>query len=123
MTYLWNQLALCDLEWTNKVDASQYIAHRDSMRLVEFLMAIQDEFENTQASLLHRSLLPSLEDALSELVLEETQFSTIKLHTFEMIMAIASRNTCAPSSYSVSLLSKIWHRYSECRKRLSRGNH
>ncbi len=68
MTYLWNQMSLCEPEWVNPVDASRYIAFRDSMRLVEFLTAIRDEFENTRASLLHRSPLPSLEGALSELI-------------------------------------------------------
>jgi hypothetical protein len=90
MTHLWNQLALCEPKWRDKDDASDYIAFRDSLRLAKFLTAIQDEFENTWASLLHRSPLPSLESALSELVSEETRFSTMKLHTSEMVMATAS---------------------------------
>jgi hypothetical protein len=72
MTYLWNQLSLCEPELINRTDASRYIAFRDSMHLVQFLIAIRDEFEHTQASLLHRSPLPSLESALSELISEET---------------------------------------------------
>jgi hypothetical protein len=98
ITHLWNQLALCELEWRDKDDASDYIAFRDSLRLAEFLTAIRDEFEHTRASLLHRSPLPSLESALSELVSKETRFSTMKLHTSEMVMATASRNTRAPNS-------------------------
>jgi hypothetical protein len=81
MTHLWNQLALCEPQWRDKDDASDYIAFRNSLRLAEFLIAIRDEFEHIQASLLHRSPLPSLESALSELVSEETRFSTMKLHT------------------------------------------
>jgi len=46
-------MSLCEPEWVNPVDASRYIAFRDSMRLVEFLTAIRDEFENTRASLRH----------------------------------------------------------------------
>jgi hypothetical protein len=72
MTHLWNQLALYKLEWRDKDDASNYIAFRDSLHLAEFLTSIQDEFENTQASLLRCSPLPSLESALSELVSKET---------------------------------------------------
>jgi hypothetical protein len=72
MTHLWNQLALCEPEWRDKDDASDYIAYRDSLRLAKFLTAIRDEFEHTRASLLHRSPLPSLESALSELISEET---------------------------------------------------
>jgi hypothetical protein len=98
MTHLWNQLALCEPEWKDKDDASNYIAFYDSLRSVEFLTAIWDEFENTRASLLHYSPLSSLESAISELVLEETRFSTMKLHTSQMVMTTASRNTCAPNS-------------------------
>jgi hypothetical protein len=81
MTHLWNQLALCELEWRDKDDAFDYIAFRDNLRLAEFFTTIQDEFENTRASLLHRSPLSSLKSALSELVSKETRFSTMKLHT------------------------------------------
>jgi hypothetical protein len=134
MTYLWNQMSLCEPEWVNPVDASRYIAFRDSMRLVEFLTAIRDEFENTRASLLHRSPLPSLEGALSELISEETRFSTMKLHTSEMVMATAPRDTSAPGSNPVGSSSytkkmqchychKFGHRINECRARLSRGNY
>jgi hypothetical protein len=94
MTHLWNQLALYEPEWRDKDDASDYIIFRDSLRLAEFLTTIRDEFENTRASLPHRSPLPSLESALSELVSKETRFSTMKLHTSQM--ATASHNTRAP---------------------------
>ncbi|GLT64261.1 hypothetical protein SLA2020_367650 [Shorea laevis] len=134
MTYLWNQMSLCEPEWVNPTDASRYIAFRDSLRLVEFLTAIRDEFENTRASLLHRSPLPSLEGALSELISEETRFSTMKLHTSEMVMATSSRDTRAPDSNPVGSFSstknmecrychKIGHRINECRARLSRRNY
>jgi hypothetical protein len=58
----------------------------------------------------------------------------MKLHTSEMVMAIASRNTHATNSIPVGSFSsnrniqchycqKFGHKYSECRKRLSHGNH
>jgi hypothetical protein len=72
MTHLLNQLALCESEWRDTDDAFHYIAFHNSLCLAEFLTAIRDEFENTQASLPHHSPLPSLEIALSELVSEET---------------------------------------------------
>ena len=55
ITCLWNQLALCEPERRDKDDASNYIVFCDSLCLAEFLTAIRDEFENTQASLLYRS--------------------------------------------------------------------
>jgi hypothetical protein len=59
MTHLWNQLALCEREWRDKDDAADYIAFRDSLHLAKFFTTIRDEFENTRASLLHCSPLPS----------------------------------------------------------------
>jgi hypothetical protein len=58
----------------------------------------------------------------------------MKLHTSKMVMATASRNTRAPNSIPAGSSLSNWniqchycqkfgHRYSECRKRLSRGNH
>jgi hypothetical protein len=58
----------------------------------------------------------------------------MKLHTSEMVMATISRNTRAPNPIPAGSSSSNWniqchycqkfgHRYSECRKRLSRGNH
>jgi hypothetical protein len=102
--------------------------------VVVVVTAIRDEFEHTRASLLHHSPLPSLESALSKLVSEETRFSTMKLQTSEMVMATTSRNTRAPNSIPAGSSSsnqniqchycqKFGHMYSECRKRLSRGNH
>jgi hypothetical protein len=134
MTHLWNQLALCEPEWRDKDDVSDYIAFCDSLHLAKFFTATRDEFEHTWASLFHRSPLPSLESALSKIVLEETRFSTMKLHTLEMVMAITSCNMYTPNSIPTrSSLSnrniqchycqKFGHRYSKCIKRLSRGNH
>jgi hypothetical protein len=40
MTHLWNQLALCELEWRDKDDASDYIAFCDSLCLAELLTTI-----------------------------------------------------------------------------------
>jgi hypothetical protein len=58
----------------------------------------------------------------------------MKLHTTKMVMATASRNTCAPNFIPAGSSSsnqniqchycqKFGHRYSECKKRLYRGNH
>lgn len=68
MTYLWDNFFFGDLEWINVTDASQYTAFHDSKRLIQFLTAIRDEFETTQASFFHRSSLSSLESALGEII-------------------------------------------------------
>jgi hypothetical protein len=53
MTHLWNQLALCEPEWRDKDDASDYITFCDSLRLTKFLTAIRDEFEGCVSNVAH----------------------------------------------------------------------
>ncbi|XP_026425328.1 uncharacterized protein LOC113321639 [Papaver somniferum] len=71
MSLIWNQLALMEPIWT--VDLELWQKYREETRLVQFLMALRDEFESVRASILHRSPLPTVEVALSELITEETR--------------------------------------------------
>lgn len=52
-----------------------YRKSREEQRLVQFLMAWRDEFEPLRGSILHRSPLPTVADAVSELIAEETRSS------------------------------------------------
>ncbi|XP_026419743.1 uncharacterized protein LOC113315701 [Papaver somniferum] len=54
-------------------DAWEFLSKREESRLVQLLMALRDDFETVRASILHRSPLPSVEAALSELITEETR--------------------------------------------------
>ena len=54
---------------------------------MHFMMALQDDFESTRASLLHCQPLSTLEDAVAELISEETQCSTMKMQSSDMVMA------------------------------------
>lgn len=71
MSLIWNQLTLMEPIWT--VDLELWQKYREETRLVQFLMALRDEFESVRASVLHRSPLPTVEVALSELIIEETR--------------------------------------------------
>ncbi|KAJ9555827.1 hypothetical protein OSB04_010441 [Centaurea solstitialis] len=53
--------------------AKLYQAYFNQLHLITILMGLLDKFENVQASLLHRHPLPSLEDAITELLNEETR--------------------------------------------------
>ncbi|XP_048232481.1 uncharacterized protein LOC125370585 [Ricinus communis] len=57
-----------------------YIVRREEQRLVQFLMALCDEFEGFRGSILHRHPLPSVDSVVSELLVEEIRlkFSVVK---------------------------------------------
>ncbi|KAJ9548353.1 hypothetical protein OSB04_020896 [Centaurea solstitialis] len=53
--------------------AKLYQAFFNQLHLITILMSLLDKFENVRASLLHRHPLPSLEDAITELLSKETR--------------------------------------------------
>eukprot|EP00257_Ricinus_communis_P026563 XP_025013977.1 uncharacterized protein LOC112535577 [Ricinus communis] len=57
-----------------------YIVRREEQRLVQFLMALCDEFEGLRGSILHRHPLPFVDSVVGELLAEEIRlkFSAIK---------------------------------------------
>jgi hypothetical protein len=55
-----------------------YADRRDQHRLYQFLMALQDDFEPVRGQLLHCSHLPTLDQAVCELVREETRLFTLR---------------------------------------------
>ena len=69
MSDLWDQLALT--ESAELLAFAPYIARRESQRLVQFLMALRDDFEGLRGSILHRTPLPSVDAVVSELLAEE----------------------------------------------------
>ncbi|WOH13399.1 hypothetical protein DCAR_0832909 [Daucus carota subsp. sativus] len=70
---LWDQLTLSEPKWLHTEDATLYHAYRDQQRLIQFLMALTQDFEPVRAALLHRVPLPSLESSVAELISEETR--------------------------------------------------
>lgn len=75
---VWDQLSLSEPAWNDATDAQKFSTYRDQQRLILFLMALTTDFEPVRASLLHRSPLPTLEQAISELLSEETRLGTLK---------------------------------------------
>ncbi|XP_062114577.1 uncharacterized protein LOC133825682 [Humulus lupulus] len=74
MSNLWDQLAL-----TESVELrafSPYIARRDAQRLVQFLMALRDEFEGLRGTIMHRNPLPSVDSVVNELLVEEIRLKS-----------------------------------------------
>lgn len=56
---------------------------------MHFLMALRADFELTQASLLHRNPLPTLNAVVAELISEETRRSTMQMQSPDMVVAAA----------------------------------
>ena len=74
MTDLWDQLALTELNELKACDA--YIARREEQRLVQFLMALRNDFEGFRGSILHRSPLLYVDSIVSELLAKETRLKS-----------------------------------------------
>lgn len=70
---IWDQLTSSDPKWNCDADAVLFTTYRDQQRLILFLMGLSDAFEPVRASLLHRIPLPTLDQAISELLSEETR--------------------------------------------------
>ena len=74
MSNLWDQLALTEpMSLQSHVD---YLARREQLRLVQFLMALRDDFEGLQGNILHRTPHPPVDAIVSELLAEETRLKT-----------------------------------------------
>jgi hypothetical protein len=69
MTDLWDQLALTESAELKACGA--YIKHKEQQRLVQFLTALRNDFEGLRGSILHCSLLPSVDSVVNELLAEE----------------------------------------------------
>ncbi|GKV28694.1 hypothetical protein SLEP1_g37711 [Rubroshorea leprosula] len=78
METIWDQLALSEPTFNDTADIGKYIEYHDKMRLIQFLMALTDDFEPCRASLLHQPPLPTLDSALSRLLSDETHLGLLK---------------------------------------------
>jgi hypothetical protein len=96
--HLWEQLSAANpkLEYSN--DIQTLATWLDRRKFMHFMMAFQDDFESTQASLLYCQPLPTLDAAVSELISEETRRSTMKMQSSDIVLATASRGTSQSST-------------------------
>ena len=74
MTDLWDQLALT--ESTELWAFAPYISSREEQRLVQFFMALRDDFEGLCGSILHCSPLPFVDSVVHKLLAEEIHLKT-----------------------------------------------
>ncbi|CAI0550535.1 unnamed protein product [Linum tenue] len=89
---------------------------QDRVHLIQFLMDLHSDFEAVRASLLHRSPLPTLESAISELISEETRLGMLKLRRSDMVLATTSSankfcKNCSRSDHTLAQCPTVECRY------------
>ncbi|KAA8525024.1 hypothetical protein F0562_011338 [Nyssa sinensis] len=108
MYAFWDQLTPSEPTWRCTFDAEQFATYRDQQRLIHFLMALNHHFELIRVSLLHRNPLPTLEQAISELLSEETHLGLLKPSSTDTALA-AFRPPPHKSSSSTQKVCKYYH--------------
>jgi hypothetical protein len=65
---MWEQLAAADPPLRYAEDIDLFAKYKDRRRFTQFMMGLHEDFEPTQAALLSRSPLPSLDAAVKVLI-------------------------------------------------------
>ncbi|KAK2981018.1 hypothetical protein RJ640_012177 [Escallonia rubra] len=87
MQGIWDQLELSEPSWTCSEDSARFIVYRDHLRLIQFFMSLTDAYESVQSSLLHWSPLPTLDNAVAELLYEETRQGLLQTRRPDITMS------------------------------------
>ncbi|XP_072062244.1 uncharacterized protein [Arachis hypogaea] len=121
MEIIWDQLTSCEPVLKYPTDAKAYEDYRNRTRLIQFFMALTDDYEPVRASLLHQNPLPSLEDALPRLKYEEMRLGLLRSKS-ENVFAATDRKgkicrNCNQPGHSFFDCPSI-----ECRKCKQKGH-
>lgn len=100
MYAIWDQLPLFEPRRDVATDACKFAEYRDCMRVMQFLIALNDEFQPMRASLLHRDPFPRLETVVSELLTEETRLATLKVQSDTIYISTPTDVVVATSTSS-----------------------
>ena len=76
MCFLWDQLASSELVIKTVSEAKLVSAHRECLRIHQFLMGIIDDFESVRSQLLNRTPLPTVNQAVNDLVHKENRLKS-----------------------------------------------
>ncbi|KAH6834928.1 hypothetical protein C2S53_007300 [Perilla frutescens var. hirtella] len=97
MTNFWDQLAMTESAELRAFPP--YIARCEEQRLVQFLMALRDDFEALRGNILHRSPKPIVDAVVSELIAEELR---LKSGTMKRILPSPNQSVLAVHSLAVA---------------------
>ncbi|KAG9442993.1 hypothetical protein H6P81_018847 [Aristolochia fimbriata] len=116
---LQDRLAVMDPKFACDNDTLLFQSYIDEFKLVQFLMALRDDFEAVRSSMFYRSPLPFVETALSELLSEGTRGQTggplgSSISVTETVLAAAplrSSSSSAPKSGQSRDMSRVQCKY------------
>ena len=91
---------MCELQLEGDSNIYKVAEHCDRIRVMQFLMALNDEFEPVRASILHRDPFPSIETVVSDLLNEETRLATLKAQRPTVPISMPTDAVLAASSSS-----------------------
>ncbi|XP_035551510.1 uncharacterized protein LOC118349853 [Juglans regia] len=94
--FLQEQLSASNPQLKCSEDNGSFATYRHRRKFIHFMMAFCEDFESTQVSLLHHTLLPSLEIAVAELISEENHCSTMKMQSQDSVVAAIPKTTFGP---------------------------
>uniref|UniRef100_A0A2N9GVI4 Integrase catalytic domain-containing protein n=1 Tax=Fagus sylvatica TaxID=28930 RepID=A0A2N9GVI4_FAGSY len=97
MRFLWDQLAASEPVIKSVSDAQLVSTHRERTRLHQFLMGVLDDFESVRSQLLNRSPLPTVNQAVNDLVREETRLKS--LFSSHAVLPLLSCLTAPPKGH------------------------
>ena len=84
---MWEQLFTVDPPLVCSKDIELFVKYRDHHKFMHFMMGLREDFKPTRASLLSRSLTPSLTAAMKELISEENRRPTHHMSSFDHVLA------------------------------------
>jgi hypothetical protein len=84
---MWEQLAAADPSLRYAEDIDLFAKYKDRRRFTQFMIGLHEDFEPTRAALLSRSLLPSLDAAVKELIFEENRRPHHHLSSSDVVLA------------------------------------
>ena len=87
---MWEQLSVADPPLVCFKDIEFFVKYRDRRKFMHFMMGLHEDFEPTRASLLSRSLTPSLDAAVKELISEENHQPTHHMSSSDHVLATPS---------------------------------
>ncbi|GFZ16739.1 hypothetical protein Acr_26g0000090 [Actinidia rufa] len=105
---IWDQLTPFEPKWLCAGDSTLFATYRDQQRLILFLMGLSNIYEPVRVSLLHRIPLPTLEQAISELLSEETRLGLVSTSHVDTALATPGfRGRGSSGGFSRDLLALV----------------
>ena len=94
MVYIYEEIVESKPQWAFTSETNKFYFYLDAHHLIQFLMALLDEFEATHTSILSKKPLPSLDTDFKELIYEDTCRHTSDSSSADMVLT-------APCSFSI----------------------